>query len=113
MQINSDVVARLGATYEYRDYDSGSNRNNQRSYGASAGLTWSINRYLDLEADASYERTEEPGAPMRKPPASARSQVAAVIAAGRTAILPAATPGSHAAVMPSRSGLQFSATTSA
>jgi hypothetical protein len=46
---------------EYRDYDSGSGRSNQRSYGASAGLTWSINRYLDLEADASYERTEEPG----------------------------------------------------
>jgi hypothetical protein len=35
----------------------GSGRGNQRSYGASAGLTWSMNRYLDLEADASYERT--------------------------------------------------------
>jgi len=61
-QIHSTVVARLGATASYRDYDSGSGRANQRSYGASAGLTWSINRYLDLEADASYERTEEPGA---------------------------------------------------
>jgi hypothetical protein len=59
--LNSALVARLGASYEYRDYDSGSNRNNQRGYGASAGLTWSINRYIDLEADASYERTEEPG----------------------------------------------------
>jgi hypothetical protein len=61
-QIRSDVVARLGATASYRDYDSGSGRSNQRSYGASVGLTWSVNRYLDLEADASYERTEEPGA---------------------------------------------------
>ncbi|MDF1607889.1 outer membrane beta-barrel protein [Hoeflea sp. YIM 152468] len=61
-QIHSAVVARLGATASYRDYDSGSSRANQRSYGASTGLTWSINRYLDLEADASYERTEEPGA---------------------------------------------------
>ena len=60
-QIRSNLVARLGATAGYRDYDSGSGRGNQRSYGASAGLTWSINRYLDLEADASYERTREPG----------------------------------------------------
>jgi len=60
-QIHSAVVARLGATAGYRDYTSGGGRSNQRSYGASAGLTWSINRYLDLEADASYERTKEPG----------------------------------------------------
>ncbi|WP_299869925.1 outer membrane beta-barrel protein [uncultured Hoeflea sp.] len=60
-QLHSAVVARLGATLDYRDYDSGSGRSNQREYGASAGLTWSINRYLDLEADASYEKTVEPG----------------------------------------------------
>ncbi len=59
--LNSKLIARLGATYEYRDYDSGSNRSNQLGYGASAGLTWSINRYLDLDADASYEKIEEPG----------------------------------------------------
>ena len=60
-QIHSSVVARLGATAGYRDYDSGSSRSNQHSYGVSAGLTWSINRYLDLEADASYQRTVESG----------------------------------------------------
>lgn len=60
-ELNSNLIARLGATYEYRDYDSGSNRSNQLGYGASAGLTWSINRYLDLDADASYEKIEEPG----------------------------------------------------
>ena len=60
-QIRNNLVARLGATASYRDYDSGSGRDNQRSYGASAGLTWSVNRYLDLEADASYERTTETG----------------------------------------------------
>jgi hypothetical protein len=69
-QIRSDVVARLGATASYRDYDSGSGRSNQRSYGASVGLTWSVNRYLDLEADASYEKPRSPARPMRKPPAS-------------------------------------------
>ena len=61
-QIRSNVVARLGASASFRDYDSGSGRKNQRSYGLSTGLTWSINRYLDFEADASYERTREPGA---------------------------------------------------
>ncbi|KGF69575.1 hypothetical protein LL06_10225 [Hoeflea sp. BAL378] len=60
-QIHSSVVARLGAAAGLRDYDSGSGRSNQRSYGVSTGLTWSINRYLDLEADASYTRTREPG----------------------------------------------------
>jgi len=60
-QIRNNLVARLGATASYRDYDSGSGRDNQHTYGASAGLTWSVNRYLDLEADASYERTKEQG----------------------------------------------------
>ena len=60
-EIHSAVVARLGATLEYQDFDAGSNRGNQHSYGASTGLTWSINRYLDLDADASYERTTESG----------------------------------------------------
>lgn len=60
-EIHSAVVARLGATLEYQDFDAGSSRRNQHSYGASTGLTWSINRYLDLDADASYERTSESG----------------------------------------------------
>ena len=60
-QLHSTLAARLGATLRYRDYAAGSGRSNQQSYGASAGLTWNINRYLDLEADASYERTDEPG----------------------------------------------------
>ena len=44
-----------------RIYDARSGRRNQQSYGVSTGLTWNINRYLDLEADASYTRTKEPG----------------------------------------------------
>ncbi|MGJ8571630.1 MAG: outer membrane beta-barrel protein [Hoeflea sp.] len=60
-QIRNNLVARLGATASYTDYDTGSGRNNQQSYGTSAGLTWTVNRYLDLEADASYERTKETG----------------------------------------------------
>ncbi|MDZ7599750.1 MAG: outer membrane beta-barrel protein [Hoeflea sp.] len=60
-RIHSAVVARLGAEAGLRDYDSRSGRGNQRSYGVSTGLTWSINRYLDLDADASYTRTREPG----------------------------------------------------
>jgi len=60
-QIHSAVVARLGASAGIRDYDARSGRSNQKSYGVSSGLTWTINRYLDLEADASYTRTTEPG----------------------------------------------------
>ncbi|MBU4528232.1 MAG: outer membrane beta-barrel protein [Hoeflea sp.] len=60
-QIHSAVVARLGASAGLRDYDARSGRRNQQSYGVSTGLTWNINRYLDLEADASYTRTKEPG----------------------------------------------------
>ena len=60
-QIHSAVVARLGATAGYTDYTSTNGRSNQHSYGASAGLTWSVNRYLDLEADASYRRTTASG----------------------------------------------------
>ncbi|OCW59365.1 outer membrane beta-barrel protein [Hoeflea olei] len=60
-QIHSSVVARLGATAGLRDYDQASGRADQKSYGVSTGLVWSINRYLDLEADASYTRTREPG----------------------------------------------------
>jgi len=60
-QVRNNLVARLGAAASYTDYDTGSGRSNQQSYGASTGLTWTINRYLDLEADASYERTRETG----------------------------------------------------
>lgn len=60
-QVHSAVVARLGASAGLRDYDARSGRSNQQSYGVSTGLTWNINRYLDLEADASYTRTREPG----------------------------------------------------
>ena len=60
-QIHSAVVARLGASAGIRDYDARSGRSNQKSYGVSSILTWTINRYLDLEADASYTRTTEPG----------------------------------------------------
>jgi len=60
-QVRNNLVARLGATASYTDYDIGSGRNNQQSYGASTGLTWTVNRYLDMEADASYERTKETG----------------------------------------------------
>ncbi|MBC7281504.1 outer membrane beta-barrel protein [Hoeflea sp.] len=60
-RIHSAVVARLGAAAGLRDYDARSGRSNQKSYGVSTGLTWNINRYLDLEADASYTLTREPG----------------------------------------------------
>lgn len=60
-QVHSSIVARLGVNAGLRDYDSRSGRSNQKSYGVSTGLTWNINRYLDLDADASYTRTKEPG----------------------------------------------------
>ncbi|MCY0096559.1 outer membrane beta-barrel protein [Hoeflea ulvae] len=65
-QIHSAVVARLGGTAEFTNYTAGGGRGDERIYGASAGLTWSINRYLDLEAEASYELTRNPGIPDEK-----------------------------------------------
>lgn len=55
-QLRSDLVARLTAGIERRSYLT-SSLNDETEYVAGAGLTWSINRYLDLTTDISYETT--------------------------------------------------------
>jgi hypothetical protein len=55
-QLRSDLVARLTAGIERRSYLTSSIQD-ETEYVAGAGLTWSINRYLDLTTDISYETT--------------------------------------------------------
>ncbi|WP_320195030.1 outer membrane beta-barrel protein [Agrobacterium rosae] len=55
-QLRSDLVARLTAGIERRSYLT-SSLNDETEYVAGAGLTWSINRYLDLTTDIAYEVT--------------------------------------------------------
>ncbi len=55
-QLRSDLVARLTAGLERRSYLT-SAIEDQTKYSAGAGLTWGINRYLDLTTDISYETT--------------------------------------------------------
>ncbi|KQO75699.1 outer membrane beta-barrel protein [Rhizobium sp. Leaf262] len=55
-QLRSDLVARLTAGLERRSYLTSSLRD-ETEYVAGAGLTWSINRFLDLTADVGYETT--------------------------------------------------------
>jgi hypothetical protein len=55
-QLRSDLVARLTAGLERRSYLT-STIEDQTEYVAGVGLTWSINRYLDLTTDISYETT--------------------------------------------------------
>ncbi|WP_157928815.1 outer membrane beta-barrel protein [Pararhizobium haloflavum] len=58
--IRSDIVARLGGGATLRLYD-GSTFGDETIYDASVGLTWRLNRYLDLLADVGYERTTRDG----------------------------------------------------
>lgn len=55
-QLRSDLVARLTAGLERRSYLTSSIRD-ETEYTVGAGLTWNINRYLDLTTDISYETT--------------------------------------------------------
>lgn len=50
-QIRSDLIGRLTAQAEYR------NAQNVTEYLTGAGLTYSLNRYVDLTADLSYKVT--------------------------------------------------------
>lgn len=50
-QLRRDLVARLTSQIEYRDAD------NVTDYTNSIGLTYTVNRYVDFTADASYRFT--------------------------------------------------------
>lgn len=60
-ELRNAVVARLSGTALYRDYAATSLAGDETTLGAGAGISWSINRYLSLEADAGYERTTRKG----------------------------------------------------
>lgn len=55
-QLRNHLVARLTGEIEHRVFAS-SNVEDVTEYTAGAGLTWSINRYLDLTGDISYQTT--------------------------------------------------------
>lgn len=59
--VRRNLVARLAGSYTLREFR-GLDIENQNVYAANAGLTWSINRYLDVVGDAFYERTTQDGA---------------------------------------------------
>jgi hypothetical protein len=55
-ELRSDLVARLTGQIVHRTFPS-SDTENAVEYTAGAGLTWGLNRYLDLTADVSYQWT--------------------------------------------------------
>lgn len=59
--VRDNLLARLGGGLTLRDYY-GFDIADQYIYDASAGLVWSLNRHLDVEADIGYERTTQNGA---------------------------------------------------
>jgi hypothetical protein len=56
--IFDNIKGRLSASETYRDYDLASAAN-QYVTTAGAGVTWSISRSLDLNADVSWENTRQ------------------------------------------------------
>ena len=60
-ELRRTVVARLGSNVTYRNYAAGSSSPDQVVLGATMGLSWSLNRYLSLDADAGFERTMQTG----------------------------------------------------
>ncbi|AQS64494.1 outer membrane beta-barrel protein [Agrobacterium tumefaciens] len=55
-ELRSNLVARLTGQIVHRTFPS-SDMENAVEYTAGAGLTWGLNRYLDLTADVSYQWT--------------------------------------------------------
>lgn len=56
-EMRDNLVARLSAAAIRRDYPSGGFSEDETIYVAGTGLTWGLNRYLDLTGDLGYELT--------------------------------------------------------
>lgn len=56
-EMTDDLVAKLTGGTIWRDYPSNSTFDDETVYDAAAGLTWSVNRYLDLTGNVGYELT--------------------------------------------------------
>ena len=62
-EMRDHLVARLTGSSTYRDFSSGGS--DETVWVAGAGLTWAINRYLDLTGDVEYEQADGGGSDER------------------------------------------------
>ncbi|MBV2187234.1 MAG: outer membrane beta-barrel protein [Rhizobium sp.] len=60
-QLRSNLVLRLANAVEWTQYPGSASTEDSITYTTGAGLTWSINRYLELTTDVEYERKEQNG----------------------------------------------------
>ncbi|SMC42514.1 outer membrane beta-barrel protein [Rhizobium sp. RU36D] len=56
-QLRTDLVARLTGSTKWNDYSGASAANDSTTYATGAGLSYGLNRYIDLTADLGYEYT--------------------------------------------------------
>ncbi|QLF68114.1 outer membrane beta-barrel protein [Peteryoungia desertarenae] len=57
-QLRETLVARLSGSTRWTRFDGNASTNDRQTMAVGAGLTWGINRYLDLTADVNYEQTD-------------------------------------------------------
>jgi len=56
-QLRDDLTAKVTGGTIWRDYPSGGSVSDETEYDAALGLTWGINRYLDLTGNFGYQLT--------------------------------------------------------
>ncbi len=56
-EISSNLLARMTGSATIRDYPDNSLTGDQTIWATTAGLTWGLNRYLDLTGDLGYDLT--------------------------------------------------------
>ncbi|TXH85375.1 MAG: hypothetical protein E6Q77_00600 [Rhizobium sp.] len=56
-QLRDDLTAKVTGGTIWRDYPSNGNQADETEYDAAFGLTWGINRYLDLTSNVGYQLT--------------------------------------------------------
>lgn len=61
-EITRNIDATFGVNYSLRDFQGSASVSDESIYGASIALDWAINRYLSLNTDVSYARTNRSGA---------------------------------------------------
>lgn len=58
-QVSNSLSADVGVNYSLRRFTGSAAQSDQTIYGVNAGLDWSVNRYVSLNADASYTKTKQ------------------------------------------------------
>ncbi|MBO9099723.1 MULTISPECIES: outer membrane beta-barrel protein [unclassified Rhizobium] len=58
-QIRDTVTGKITGGTTWRNYTDGSTTRDQQVYDAALGLTWGINRYLDMTSNIGYELTTQ------------------------------------------------------